>query len=138
MLFGGDCTWNISGYPTMKPSRKPAGMKGKQPMTPACLSTRSHASALYGVGGEHFLSLRAVTGTVGEGATTRAHMHVVMLLMASTLPLPEATQCDSPFSGMQSLVDPFGVGVVLIVTFGPGRDEHRLKTRLKVQMGMQD
>ena len=75
---------------------------------------------------------------MGEGATTRAHMHVVMLLVTSTLPLPEATQCDSPFSGTQSLVDPFGVGVVLIVMFGPGRDEHRLKTHLRVQMGTQD
>ena len=83
----------------MKPSRKPAGMKGKWSMRPACLSAHSHASALYGVGGECFLSSRAVTGTMGEGATTRAHMHVVVLLVASTLLLPEATQRDSPFSG---------------------------------------
>ena len=99
----------------MKPSRKPASMKGKWSMRPACLSAHSHASALYGVGGECFLSSRAVTGTVGEGTTTRAHMHVVVLLVASTLLLPEATQRDSPFSGTQSLVDSFGVGVVLIV-----------------------
>lgn len=56
-----------------------------------------------------------MTGSISKSSTTRAGMHVVMLLMAPTLPLPETTKGGPPFSCVESPVDPFAVGIVLVV-----------------------